>query len=1036
MNDVPIPSAESAAAVRAGLVDLLRRDLIGPGLDDADLAREVLKASENPSRWYLTGFLAPSPEGKADAAAEPEEEGNPVFGPALDNDEGGDPETGRARAPDDAPADEPVAHPRRFPSSLGLTVLLDAAVDAVEVTLTWGDYVTEPPLPPEILTSDTARFDPQYRDVRWRRIPGHARMRLRVPDGRGPPVTVPDSGGRQRPSGALVLEAHARPYDIREPDGSVRKVRALTVMAVNRRSPVRRGFADVTFAFRVRLELRSKSGLYPRCDLSGVNASDADTALADLHFRDVAEYAVGRGTSAGWQADADGVVRAAHTDHLPSAEVERVEPNQSIAGVEFGMEALASLAAGEPGPLQDALAGLPKGFAAWIAQQTASIPDIAGASRQATAKRLVEAASRASARIAGGIALLAANPEARRAFQAMNEAVARAARRRNAGPDGNPAAQPNPRWRPFQLAFILLNLRGPRGAGASGSRGRGFAVLPDRRRQDRSLSGPRRLDHRLAAADQFRPARRRRIGADALHAAAADARSTLPRRRCRLRAGTDARRAGLAAGGPPAARRLADRDRAMDRLGGLAEPAGQERRWPRRYRSHPRSPLPPRWPRSARADQGLPLVRHAVRQGSFACELSDIAPRNMVIRCVNAACDFTRDRALPVLTVDEAIYRRLPAFLIATADKFASLPWLGEVGAFFGHVDRHDEWGFYGAAQPGAGKRLWNGHALLPPDLIIQDELHLISGPLGTVAALYEVALDRLASRDVMGKRIRPKIVASTATVRRATAQVRALFDRAETEIFPPPGPDRRDAYFAVTVPPERIPERLYVGLASPGCGPKLIFLRVLTTLLSAARAAANTGADADAYETALCYFNALRELGGAGRIGAWEQGRRAQGMRGDRADFGTRVSVEYIMAHSLAHALMTQVALDCGYPASALKERIYVPKRSPDEPARAGILIYTATAGTQGTLGGLVEVTHRFPRVVANALDRLLLCSSDPVCADHNPAEADDERALNGAACHGCLLVSETSCEARNLHLDRALLVETVGVPDAAFFA
>jgi hypothetical protein len=252
---------------------------------------------------------------------------------------------------------------------------------------------------------------------------------------------------------------------------------------------------------------------------------------------------------------------------------------------------------------------------------------------------------------------------------------------------------------------------------------------------------------------------------------------------------------------------------------------------------------------------------------SFACLPSDAAPRNMVIRCANASCDFTRNRPLPVLTVDEAIYRRLPAFMIATVDKFAGLPWLGEAGAFFGHVDRSDEWGFYGADSPGAGKRLWNGHTLSPPDLIIQDELHLISGPLGTVAALYEVALDHLASRTWMDHRIRPKVVASTATVRRASVQVQALFDRAETAIFPPPGPDRRDSFFAVTVPPEVKPARLYVGLASPGRGPKLIFLRVLTTLLAAARAEAERGGDADAYETALCYFNALRELGGARRI-------------------------------------------------------------------------------------------------------------------------------------------------------------------------
>ncbi len=143
-----------------------------------------------------------------------------------------------------------------------------------------------------------------------------------------------------------------------------------------------------------------------------------------------------------------------------------------------------------------------------------------------------------------------------------------------------------------------------------------------------------------------------------------------------------------------------------------------------------------------------------------------------------------------------------------------------------------------------------------------------------------------------------------------------------------------------------------------------------------------------------------------------------------------------YALLHSLSHALMSEIALDCGYPASALKERIYaLPPTSPNGPLRCGLLIYTATAGTQGTLGGLVEVAGRFADVLESALRRLEVCSSDPVCADHDPAAHKDDRATHGAACHGCLLIAETSCEARNLFLDRALLVETMAEAGAAFF-
>lgn len=854
------PALLTAEAVRQRIVEKLRRDLIGPGQQDADIAREVLP--ENPSRWYLTGFLAPAPNGELDAQEEPEDEGDPLFG----DDHGADPQTGPARAADDAPPDEASARPRRLPSSLGLTVLIDAAVDEVEVELTWGDYTTQPPLPPEVLQDERAQFDPQYRNVVWRRVPGTATLRLPVPKGRARPVPLSGSGGAQHPLGSLVVEAHARPYDIQEPDGSVSKVRALTVMVVNRRGATRRRFADVRFAFQVRLAVRCVSGLFPRCDLSGYGSSDFDAAVADLHYRCVAEYAIGRGTSAGWDEDADGVVRTAFTDSLPQAEVERVEPNETIAGVEFGMEALAGLSAEGADAIANALVALPAEYKRWIDLQSRDIAKIPGAKRQAAAERLIEAARRAEQRISDGIALLQSDGTALRAFQAMNEAVARAARRRNAGCGGDPAAQTPPRWRPFQLAFILLNLRG--------------------------LADPTHDDREIADL-LFFP-----TGGGKTEAYLGLAAWTIAHRRLT--------NGGLLGAGVSVLMRYTLRLLTLDQLGRAAgvvcalelmrgEPEWQENGkrvlgdWPIEIGLWVGSAASPnRLGKTGdkRDDTAVARVRRYRRQGneapapikicpwcstpfgrdSFACVPSDAAPMNMVIRCANPSCEFTRNRPLPVLTVDEAIYRRLPAFLIATVDKFAGLPWLGEAGAFFGHVDRADDWGFYGADRPGAGHRLWNGQSLLPPNLIIQDELHLISGPLGTVAALYEVALDRLATRQWMGRSIRPKIVASTATVRRAAAQVKALFDRKKTAVFPPPCADRRDSFFALTVTRDQKPARLYVGLASPGRGPKLIFLRVLTTVLAAAQAEADSG-DADAFNTALCYFNALRELGGARRI-------------------------------------------------------------------------------------------------------------------------------------------------------------------------
>ena len=130
-----------------------------------------------------------------------------------------------------------------------------------------------------------------------------------------------------------------------------------------------------------------------------------------------------------------------------------------------------------------------------------------------------------------------------------------------------------------------------------------------------------------------------------------------------------------------------------------------------------------------------------------------------------------------------------------------------------------------------------------------------------------------------------------------------------------------------------------------------------------------------------------------------------------------------YWALHSLSHAFMAELALECGYPLSSLKERIY--SSGPAQMDRFGILIYTSTAGGQGTLGGLSNMAERVGDLLTRATKRLALCSNDPICAEHS--DGSEEYPLQGAACHACLLVPETSCEARNTRLDRGLLTQTV---------
>src|SRR5262249_15213247 len=155
---------------------------------------------------------------------------------------------------------------------------------------------------------------------------------------------------------------------------------------------------------------------------------------------------------------------------------------------------------------------------------------------------------------------------------------------------------------------------------------------------------------------------------------------------------------------------------------------------------------------------------------------------------------------------------------------------------------------------------------LRPPDLIIQDELHLISGPLGTMVGLYESAIDTLASWTLDGQTVRPKVVASTATIRRGEQQVYSLFWR-KLSVFPPQVLDAGDSFFARHRPTSDVPGRMYLGVCTPGVRLKSVEARVFTTVLAAAQTLFDKyGKAADPWMTMVGYFNALRELGGARR--------------------------------------------------------------------------------------------------------------------------------------------------------------------------
>ena len=165
----------------------------------------------------------------------------------------------------------------------------------------------------------------------------------------------------------------------------------------------------------------------------------------------------------------------------------------------------------------------------------------------------------------------------------------------------------------------------------------------------------------------------------------------------------------------------------------------------------------------------------------------------------------------------------------------------------------------------------------------------------------------------------------------------------------------------------------------------------------------------------------------------AHREWRRARKIENPEAGFG---GIRYIMLHSFAHALMRQIALECGYTSASIRERIYSLNPTDEHGQMAGLLIYTGAADSEGTLGGLVSLGEPLTlgRLVDQTLEQVRLCASDPLCGEHHPWR--DGLSLHGAACHACLFSPETSCEHGNKYLDRTTLVQTFQQERIPFFA
>jgi Helicase conserved C-terminal domain len=835
METATARAAASALEVRDRLTEALELDLVGPW-PGHELEHEKLPGWVRPSNWYLTGFLiprdAPDDESADDDADEdidaaPESEG----------------------LPEENSEEHSSAKKGFFPSSCGISTLVAADALSLKVRVRWGDYEYER----AEQEGDADGGDGPRKAPVWQRIPRERTREVPLGSGSAHPVVipVPDSGG-------LELHVLERAVGSEGLEGQIlHGTRSVSVFLVNNRKPAS-DRPDRTYVFQPELEVSCNVPFVPRPDLRGAHADDWDDRVSDLHYADSPEYATGHGIAADWEVH-EGTCRVLRTRWIPTAQVERtVAP--SIDDAVLAMDELGNLKDG--GAAINALGPLVTQYRDWIAQRRSETAALAPRRRE-TAEELLRLAAVAADRMERGIAVLREDPGALDAFRVANRAVSRALRRR--------LRIEAPEWRPFQLAFILVNLPSVANAGDPHRETVDLLYFPTGGGKTEAYLGLsafaivlRRLRH---AADEGRAGAGvcvvmrytlRLLTLDQLsRAAGLLCALELEREAVPERYGTWPFEIGLWVG-------KAATPNVMGRKGDGRQDTARIK--VRQFKADPHSkpsPIPL---------EDCPWCGARFKPESFTLLPDDDRPRELRIVCTNLDCDFIGDRTLPIVAVDEPIYRRLPAFLVATVDKFATLPWAGASGVLLGGGDRYDSHGFYGAAEPKLGKPLTA--ALPPPDLIIQDELHLISGPLGTMAGLYETAIDGLCVRGLGEGAAGPKVVASTATVRRAQDQIQALFGRSLTQIFPPPGPDRRDSFFARTVPVTAAPARRYVGVAAQGRNPKVVMRKVWLALMGAAERAyrdagghENLENPADPYMTIVGYFNSLRELGGARRI-------------------------------------------------------------------------------------------------------------------------------------------------------------------------
>ncbi|KVO11426.1 DISARM system helicase DrmA [Burkholderia ubonensis] len=896
-----VPTIEDQAYIRELLQLAVMDDLLGPAGGPHERIVDMGVRDR-----YLVGKLAPREAAQGgiegldgplanDDAEEPTEAKAPgrhepgaEFGTA----------TGRVEPESDS-ADEidAASNQSLVPSSLGMTFCVDGDADQIEIEARWGRYERSDEY--EIFRTRKNKetgAEVQTKAKVWQRIPCGGKIVL--------PLT----------EGVIPHQAPDNEYPEVRVQGSIRAKtangdRLVTLFLVNAQEEPDTN-RDTAWVFQPELIVRSerdaaKRAIFRRRPVLDANGMDPEREALGMIYRNRVEFAVGHGVAVHAET-ADDVTLATEvrTTVMPQYEVQVTEtpgldPSDRPAMLQMvnsGLLDMQRLATLDIDPLVDALSMLTKDYAAWINEQRArvgtEVTDYDTQSQQA-----MDRCQEIHTRLQQGIDKLKADEKALAAFRFANRAMATqrvrsqyalAMRRGEDVTLDKFDVLKNHSWRPFQLAFLLLSIPSladpshpdrvqpveayadllwfPTGGGKTEAYlGVAAFTMAIRRMQgniggydsSRGLAVIMRYTLRLLTLQQFQRATALICAMEVLRRGALD--------KGDKSLGTEPFTIGLWVGNKVTPGTTEDSHRAIEDV-----------RNPGKYNAGAASPA---------QLTSCPWCGSEVAPGRDV-EVDKGSGRTFVY-CGDkkGRCDFSKGKSskqphpgIPVLVVDEEIYHRPPTMMIATVDKFAMMAWRGQVRTLFGRVGQECErhgllW--QGADCNGnhqAGKGLPSSKVktispIRPPDLIIQDEFHLISGPLGTMVGLYETAVDELCGWTLDGKTVKPKIIASTATVRKAKEQVNNVFMR-RVSVFPPHGLDVEDNFFSVQRPIEEKPGRRYLGVCSPGSSRPAMLIRVYTAFLTAAQELFDHfGEPADPYMTMVGYFNSLRELGGMKRL-------------------------------------------------------------------------------------------------------------------------------------------------------------------------